>query len=60
MFLIIVFQAEKLIALIEAAGLEVKPIWPTIFAKTLAGKDLDSLLFSFSAGIISLSFLKIP
>jgi large subunit ribosomal protein LP1 len=38
--------ADKITALIAAAGVEVQPIWPTIFAKALAGKDLEALLFS--------------
>lgn len=42
--------ADKLTALIEAAGLEVDSIWPSIFAKALAGKDLAALLFNVGAG----------
>ena len=36
-------------ALIESAGLEVESIWPTIFAKTLAGKDINDLVSAVGA-----------
>ncbi len=42
--------ADKLSAIIEAAGLQVDSIWPSIFAKALAGKDLGALLFNVGAG----------
>ncbi len=42
--------ADKLSALIEASGVEVDSIWPTIFAKALQGKDLGALLFNVGAG----------
>eukprot|EP00842_Homolaphlyctis_polyrhiza_P007027 jgi/Hompol1/913/HPOL_001606-RA len=42
--------ADKLSALIAAAGVEVEAIWPTIFAKALAGKDLSAFLFNVGAG----------
>ncbi|KAI8912832.1 putative 60S acidic ribosomal protein P1 [Gorgonomyces haynaldii] len=43
--------ADKLQKLIEAAGLEVEGIWPTIFAKALEGKDVGAFLFNVgSAG----------
>ena len=38
-------------ALIDAAGIEIEPIWPTLFAKALAGKDIGAFLFNVgSAG----------
>ncbi len=37
-------------ALIEAAGVEVEAIWPTIFAKALAGKDLGAFLMNVGSG----------
>ena len=42
--------SDKMMALIEAAGVEVESIWPTIFAKALSGKDLGALLFNVGAG----------
>ena len=41
---------EKLTTLIAAAGVEVEPIWPSIFAKALQGKDLEGLLFNVGSG----------
>jgi large subunit ribosomal protein LP1 len=38
--------SDKLNKLIDAAGVEVQSIWPSIFAKALAGKDLESMLLS--------------
>lgn len=44
--------AEKMSALIAAADVEIEPIWPTLFAKALAGKDIGSFLFNVgSSGI---------
>ena len=40
----ILVQADKLSALIDAAGLEVESIWPTIFAKALAGKNVNDMI----------------
>ena len=37
--------------LIEAAGVDVESIWPTIFAKALAGKDIGALLMNVGAGM---------
>jgi large subunit ribosomal protein LP1 len=42
--------ADKMSALIDAAGVEVEPIWPTLFAKALAGKDVGALLFNVGSG----------
>ncbi len=42
--------ADKINALIEASGVEVESIWPTLFAKALAGKDLGALLFNVGSG----------
>ncbi|KAJ3273438.1 60S acidic ribosomal protein P1 [Terramyces sp. JEL0728] len=42
--------ADKLSAIISASGVEVESIWPAIFAKALAGKDLGALLFNVGAG----------
>ncbi|KAI8905291.1 60s acidic ribosomal protein-domain-containing protein [Powellomyces hirtus] len=43
--------AEKINSLISAAGVEVEPIWATLFAKALAGKNVGDFLFNVgSAG----------
>ncbi|ORX94713.1 ribosomal protein 60S [Basidiobolus meristosporus CBS 931.73] len=43
--------ADKLTALTKAANVEVEPVWASLFAKALAGKDLKDLLMNVgSAG----------
>lgn len=42
-------QADKLKTLIEAASVEVEPIWPTLFAKALDGKDIGDLLMNIGS-----------
>ncbi|TPX56101.1 hypothetical protein PhCBS80983_g04796 [Powellomyces hirtus] len=43
--------AEKINSLISAAGVDVEPIWATLFAKALAGKNVGDFLFNVgSAG----------
>lgn len=42
-------QAEKLSAIIAAAGVEVDAGYPKVFAKALAGKDLTQLLGAIAA-----------
>ena len=41
--------AEGLSTILSAANVEIDSIWCTLFAKVLAGKNLNDLLFSFSA-----------
>jgi large subunit ribosomal protein LP1 len=44
-------QSDKLQALIKAAGVEeVEPIWTSIFAKALEGKDVKDLLVNVGSG----------
>ncbi|KFG81356.1 acidic ribosomal protein P1 [Metarhizium anisopliae] len=44
-------SADKLQALIKAAGVEgVEPIWTSIFAKALEGKDVKDLLVNVGSG----------
>ncbi len=53
--------AEKLTTIIEAAGLEVDAIWPKIFAKALAGKDVGAFLFNIgSAGPAVAGYVILP
>ncbi|ODP71876.1 hypothetical protein BGC29_19640, partial [Acinetobacter baumannii] len=42
--------ADKLQALIKAANVEVEPIWTSIFAKALEGKDVKDLLVNVGSG----------
>lgn len=44
-------QAEKLQSLISAAKVpEIEPIWTTLFAKALEGKDVKDLLLNVGSG----------
>ncbi|CAG8959696.1 hypothetical protein HYALB_00006089 [Hymenoscyphus albidus] len=43
--------ADKLLTLIKAAGVEdVEPIWTSLFAKALEGKDVKDLLLNVGSG----------
>jgi len=43
--------ADKLATLVKAAGVEVEPVWFSLYAKALAGQDLAGLLINIgSAG----------
>ncbi|EWC47188.1 60S acidic ribosomal protein P1 [Drechslerella stenobrocha 248] len=41
--------AEKLQTLLKAATVDVEPIWTTLFAKALEGKDVKDLLLNVAA-----------
>ena len=41
--------ADKITTLIHAAGVSVEPIWPTLFAKALQGKDVGALVSSLGS-----------
>ncbi|KAI9476570.1 MAG: 60S acidic ribosomal protein P1 [Benjaminiella poitrasii] len=41
--------ADKLQTLVSAAGIEVEPIWFSLYAKALAGQDLKALLLNVGA-----------
>ncbi|KAK9453807.1 60s acidic ribosomal protein-domain-containing protein [Dipodascopsis uninucleata] len=36
--------SDKLLSLTKAAGVEVEPIWASLFAKALEGKDIKDML----------------
>ncbi|KAH6874780.1 60S acidic ribosomal protein P1 [Thelonectria olida] len=42
--------ADKLSTLIKAADVEVEPIWTSLFAKALEGKDVKDLLVNVGSG----------
>jgi large subunit ribosomal protein LP1 len=42
--------AEKMTTLIKAAGVPFEPIWPSLFARALEGKDIGSLICNVGSG----------
>jgi len=46
----IAVTAEKINTILKAAGVDVEPYWPTLFAKALEGLDLKALITNVSAG----------
>ncbi|KAK7206153.1 60S acidic ribosomal protein P1-alpha 5 [Myxozyma melibiosi] len=42
-------SSDKLLSLTKAAGVEVEPIWASLFAKALEGKDIKDLLTNVGA-----------
>jgi large subunit ribosomal protein LP1 len=44
---------ENISKILTAAGIEVEPIWISVFAKAFAGKDIGELLTNISAGAAS-------
>ncbi|KAI0319729.1 60s acidic ribosomal protein-domain-containing protein [Amylostereum chailletii] len=43
-------SSDKIVALTNAAGVELEPIWATLLAKALEGKDVKDLLSNVGAG----------
>jgi len=43
-------QAEKISAILKAAGVEVEPYWPGLFAKALEGLNVKELISNVGAG----------
>ena len=43
-------QAEKMSTLINAAGVNVEAIWPSLFSKALEGKDVGALIMNVGSG----------
>ncbi|KAK9388749.1 ribosomal protein 60S [Lipomyces mesembrius] len=41
--------SDKLLSLTKAAGVEVEPIWASLFARALEGKDIKDLLTNVGA-----------
>ncbi|PKY45656.1 hypothetical protein RhiirA4_460292 [Rhizophagus irregularis] len=42
----IIITADKLQALVKAAGIDVEPVWANLFAKALEGKSVSDLLMN--------------
>ncbi|GIY19994.1 hypothetical protein CDAR_268001 [Caerostris darwini] len=47
----IAITAEKLNTILKAAGVDVEPYWPTLFAKSLEGVDVKQLITNVGAGV---------
>ena len=45
-----VFQSEKIITITNAAGVDLEPIWASLLAKALEGKDVKELLSNVGSG----------
>uniref|UniRef100_A0A2M3ZYE2 Large ribosomal subunit protein P1 n=1 Tax=Anopheles triannulatus TaxID=58253 RepID=A0A2M3ZYE2_9DIPT len=42
---------EKISTILKAAGVEIEPYWPGLFAKALEGIDVKSLITSIGSGV---------
>ncbi|KAM7306860.1 protein FAM204A [Ixodes scapularis] len=47
----IAVTAEKISTILKAAGVEVEPYWPGLFAKALEGLDLKALISNVGSGV---------
>jgi large subunit ribosomal protein LP1 len=43
-------RGEKIVALTDAAGVDLEPIWATLLAKALEGKNVKELLSNVGSG----------
>lgn len=43
-------QADNINTLVKAAGVEVEPYWPTLFAGLAAKKNIDEFILNVGAG----------
>ncbi|KAG8745056.1 hypothetical protein FRC10_008908 [Ceratobasidium sp. 414] len=46
----VVLQSEKILAVTSAAGVDLEPIWATLLAKALEGKNVKDLLSNVGGG----------
>ncbi|GIY71183.1 hypothetical protein CEXT_791241 [Caerostris extrusa] len=47
----IAITVKKLNTILKAAGVDVEPYWPTLFAKSLEGVDVKQLITNVGAGV---------
>jgi len=51
-------QADAISSIVKAAGIEVEPYWPALFAKLFAKKDMGDLITNVGAGACWLGRLR--
>jgi large subunit ribosomal protein LP1 len=49
-------QADNINALVKAAGIEVEPYWPNLFAKLAQKKGIDDFILNVGAGAYQLEW----
>lgn len=45
-------QADNIATIVKAAGIEVEPYWPTLFARLVQKKSIDEFIVNVGAGEI--------
>lgn len=51
LFIISVFQSEKIQTILKAANVDVEPYWPGLFAKALEGVNPKDLITNVGSGV---------
>ena len=46
----IAITADKIATIVKAAGVEIEPYWPTLFAKLLERKNIEDLITNVGGG----------
>lgn len=47
----ICFQGEKIQTIVKAAGVDIEPYWPGLFAKALEGINIKELITNIGSGV---------
>ena len=53
-------QSDKILALTNAANVELEPIWASLLAKALEGKDVKEILSNVGAGDAGPAAAEVP
>lgn len=48
---IFLFQGEKIQTILKAAGVDIEPYWPGLFAKALEGINVKDLITNIGSGV---------
>lgn len=51
MVMFVCFQGEKISTILKAAGVDVEPYWPGLFAKALEGVNVRDLITNIGSGV---------